>query len=103
MATKKLRSIKGRVARITRLDSCGAPVFGECSTIVTKGFITVTIAEEKEAGDEYKQKNAWGELWINDKDPDLTKWGEHHHPVLRGGPGRARHHRWRDPRRGRGG
>lgn len=74
MATKKLRSIKGRVARITRLDSCGAPVFGECSTIVTKGFITVTIAEEKEAGDEYKQKNAWGELWINDKDPDLTKW-----------------------------
>lgn len=74
MATKKLRSIKGRVARITRLDECGAPVFGDSSVITTEGFITVTIGEEKEAGDEYKQKNAWGTLTINEKDRAITKW-----------------------------
>lgn len=74
MPTKKLRSIKGRVARITRLDECGAPVFGACSVVTTEGFITVTISEENEAGEEYTQKNAWGEFCINEKDPDLTKW-----------------------------
>ena len=74
MATKKLRSIKGRRARITRLDECGAPVYGECSYAVTGGFISVTYSREEEAGDEYLQKNAWGEFCINEKDPDLTKW-----------------------------
>lgn len=74
MATKRIKSIKGRVARITRLDACGAPVFAEGSVIVTEGFIKVTIGEEKEAGDEYKQKNAWGTLVINEKDPPITRW-----------------------------
>lgn len=74
MATKKLRSIKGRVARITRLDQCGAPVFGTCGFVVTEGFISVTYSREEEAGDEYLQKNAWGTFCINEKDPDLTKW-----------------------------
>jgi len=74
VATKKFRSIKGRRARITRLDECGAPVFGDCSVVVTEGFIKVSIGQEEEAGDEYKQKNAWGTLVINEKDPSITKW-----------------------------
>lgn len=74
MATKKLRSIKGRVARITRLDQCGAPVYGTCGYLVTEGFISVAFSREEEAGDEYTQKNAWGAFCINEKDPDLTKW-----------------------------
>lgn len=74
MATKKLKSIKGRVVRITRLDECGVPVYGSCGSVVSEGFITVTWAPEKESGAEYTQKNAWGELCINDKDADITKW-----------------------------
>lgn len=74
MATKKLRSIKGRAMRITRLDECGNPVLGPCSVVVTQGFISVTLSAEIEAGDEYTQKNAWGEFCISEKDPDLTKW-----------------------------
>jgi hypothetical protein len=74
VATKKLRSIKGRRVRITRLDSCGIPVYSTCSQVVSEGFITVTIGREEEAGAEYVQKNAWGDFCINEKDPDILKW-----------------------------
>lgn len=74
MATKKLRSIKGRIVRLTRMDQCGLPVFGSAASIVSKGFVQVTIGREEEAGEEYTQKNAWGELWVSEKDPDIMKW-----------------------------
>lgn len=74
MATKKMRSIKGRAARFTRLDICGAPVHAARSYVVTQGFITVTISENVEAGGEITQKNAWGEFCIDEKDPDILKW-----------------------------
>lgn len=74
MANKTIKSIKGRAARITRLDECGLPVYGPCSSLVTHGFISVTISHEYQAGDDYTQKNAWGELCVNEKDPDRIKW-----------------------------
>lgn len=74
MATKVLKSIKGRALRITRLDECGAPVPGPCSTIVSHSFVSVTLSAEVESGEEQSQKNAWGEYCVNDKDPDITKW-----------------------------
>lgn len=74
MTTKTFKSIKGRVARITRLDDCGTPVVGAASSIVTSGFITVTVGQEMESGEEYTQKNAWGELVINEKEQDYIKW-----------------------------
>lgn len=74
MATQILKSIKGRRIRLTRLDACGVPVVGACSSIVTQGFVSVTITGEYEAGDQYLQKNAWGDLEINEVDPDTLKW-----------------------------
>lgn len=74
MATKKMKSYKGRRLRVTRTDECGAPAYGVAGQIVTEGFITVTISREEESGDETTQKNAWGELCISEKDPDVMKW-----------------------------
>lgn len=74
MTTKVLKSIKGRVVRITRLDTCGAPVFGEGNVVVTSGFITLTVGQEIVTGAEYEQANAWGEPCVQDKDPDYAKW-----------------------------
>lgn len=74
MATKKLKSLKGRALRITRVDECGAPVIGACSSIVTYGFISVEFAPEVEDGEEYTQKNAWGDYCVNEKDRPRTKW-----------------------------
>jgi hypothetical protein len=74
MATRKIKSVKGRVMRLTRLDECGNPYAGECATIVTDGFISVTLSDEVEAGEEYTQKNAWGDFCIAEKDADRRKW-----------------------------
>lgn len=74
MATKKLTSLKGRVIRLTRLDDCGVPVVGACSTIVSAGFISVEFTPNIESGEEYTQKNAWGDFCIQEKDRDRWKW-----------------------------
>jgi hypothetical protein len=74
MATKVLKSIKGKVVRITRLNECGNVVIGSCSTIVSSCFVSVTLSPEIEAGDEYLLKSAWGDLCVNEKDPDKIKW-----------------------------
>lgn len=73
MATKILKSIKGKTVRITRLDECGVIVEGSCTTLVSDCFISVTLTGEFESGTEFVQKNAWGDLCINDKDPDVLK------------------------------
>lgn len=74
MATKILKSIKGKVVRLTRLDSCGNVVVGTCSTLVSECFVSVTLSPEIEAGEDYLQKSAWGDLCISDRDPDQIRW-----------------------------
>jgi hypothetical protein len=73
MATQILKSIKGKVVRLTRLDECGDVVEGSCTTVVSDCFVSVTMTGEIEEGDEYLQKNAWGDFCINDKDVDRIK------------------------------
>jgi hypothetical protein len=75
MATKKLRSVKGRRIRLTALDECGAPdLTNPCGSIVTSGFVSVSWSDELETGEEYTQKNAWGDFCIAEKDADRVKW-----------------------------
>lgn len=74
MAQKVLKSVKGRRIRVTRLDECGLPVEGSCTTLVTDGFIQVVLSAEVEAGEEMTQKNAWGDFCISEKDSDRFKW-----------------------------
>ena len=73
MTTQVLKSIKGKVVRLTRLDACGDVVESSCTTLVTECFVSVTMSAEVEEGDEYLQKNAWGDFCINDKDVDRIK------------------------------
>lgn len=74
MATKILKSIKGKRVRITRLDECGDVVVGSCTTVVSDCFVSVTLTPEIEAGEEYLVKSAWGDLCISDRDSDRIKW-----------------------------
>lgn len=74
MTTKILKSVRGRRARFTRLDSAGVPVVGPCSRVVTDGFVSVVLSAEIEAGEEITLKNAWGEFCISEKSGDLIKW-----------------------------
>ena len=74
MATKILKSVKGKVVRLTRLDACGNIVVGSCSTVVSECFVSVTLSPEIEAGEDFLQKSAWGDLCINDRDADRIRW-----------------------------
>jgi len=69
----KYGSIKGLVARATRLDDVGKWVSGASGSAVSKGWIKIDFSGQSEAGTEYVQKNAAGELCINDKDADAFK------------------------------
>lgn len=66
-------SIKARVARFTKIDAAGLPVYGACGSLVMEGFTKVDWSHEYEDGEEFIQKNAWGTLCVNDRDPDVFK------------------------------
>lgn len=44
--------LQGTVIRATKLDTCGAPVEGPCSTITSKGFISFAIEVDEASGNE---------------------------------------------------
>ena len=66
-------AIKATHIRLVRLDSCGAPVAGPSSVVVSKGFVSVTATAEIEEGEEFLVKNASGDPCINEKDCDFLK------------------------------
>lgn len=73
MATKCLKFVRGRVARFTRLDGCGRPVYGEDSTVTTEGFISVGFTANIETGDEINVTNAAGKTCVRETPaPQLT-------------------------------
>lgn len=67
--------VRGKRLRVTRLDECGNPPGDETpnSFVVTKGFISVGLSGESEAGTDITQMNADGDLCVNDRSKDQFK------------------------------
>lgn len=74
MTTQCFTPVRGRRMRATRLDSCGRPVYGLCSQVVSKGFVSVKFSAETEDGEEVTVKNASGELCASDVSCSQIKW-----------------------------
>jgi hypothetical protein len=74
MPTQCLKPVRGKVARITKLDSCGVPVTGAKSQVVTEGFISVEGQIQIEDPQEYKLKNANDKFLYNSRGKPLIKW-----------------------------
>ena len=74
MATICFPTVRGRVARFTRVDGCGRPLPGSCSTIVTEDIVSIKASAEVEEGEEISVKNMAGKLCISDKACDSIKW-----------------------------
>lgn len=68
--------IQGTRLRATLVDACGAPIGGASSTVVSKGFVKVSMTDNVEAPEEFKQKNAGGEYEINQRAKPLLNWLE---------------------------
>lgn len=76
MSTESVAPVKARVARLTRLNSCGLPTVGASSVLVTAGFIRVQAAPNYDDGERQQQRNAWGDYCLNDQDdPQLLDVG----------------------------
>lgn len=67
-------SVRGKVARSTKNNECGAPVAGAKNTLVTNGFTTIEFAPEFEDGEEMSLKRADGRFAYLFKDDDQLKW-----------------------------
>lgn len=72
MPTVCYAPIGGKVVRVTEVDECGAPVVGGLY-VVSSGFVQVSLSAEVETGTEYLQKNANGDLCVNERAPDSLK------------------------------
>lgn len=67
--------LQGRRMRVTRLDSCGRPVYGAESQVVTKGFIQIEVSPETEEAEDTTVTNAGGEVCVSDPGGcDQIKW-----------------------------
>lgn len=64
MSTKCISLVRGRVARFTRVDSCGRPIYGENSVVTTKGFVSIAYTANTDEGEEINVPNAAGETCI---------------------------------------
>lgn len=67
---------RGARMRLTRLDACGNPVVGACSTVVTSGFVSVGVTPVYRDPDEIEVVNANAELCITDRTCPQFKWDE---------------------------
>lgn len=66
MRSKPFSLVKGRRLRVTRVDDCGRVVYGESSTGVSKGFISVGLTANVVETDEISVTNAAGERCIHE-------------------------------------
>lgn len=70
MPTNCWPSIRGLAMRVTKVDACGNPVAGPKSSLISDGFISISLSPQYEDGEETRTKNAAGLICINDKADD---------------------------------
>lgn len=58
--------VRGRRMRVTRTNQCGAPVYGDCAQVVSKGFTSVEFSPQTDEGEEIAVRNASGELCLSE-------------------------------------
>lgn len=61
---RKLTLVRGRVARVTRLDGCARPVIGEYNQAVTEGVITATFTANQNETEEISVVNMNGKRCV---------------------------------------
>lgn len=74
MATECPSLVRGNVLRVTRLNGCGQPVYGEGNQVVSDGFVTISMSPEVEEGEEVNVVKANGKTCVSDKPCDQLKW-----------------------------
>lgn len=66
MPTECWAPIRGDAIRVTRLNSCGVPIIGPKSQVVSDGFVSVGLSFQYEDGEQTRKKAASGDIWASD-------------------------------------
>jgi hypothetical protein len=64
MVTRCASYVRGRMMRATLLDDCGNPVYGDESSVTSKGFVSVAYTANIDDGTEINLPNAGGERCV---------------------------------------
>lgn len=62
--SRTLTPIRGRRYRVTRLDACGLPVYGDDAQAVTKGVVTAAFTANTTETEEIRVENSGGETCV---------------------------------------
>jgi len=73
MVTHCFTPVLGKRLRVTEEDGCGVVTPASSLQVTTDGFITITLSSEVEEGTEIIQRNAAGQLCVNEKMADSFK------------------------------
>jgi len=65
MSSETFPIINGRVMRVTRLDNCGVPAYGDYVTVTSEGFVSVAVTANYDDGEAIQVKNANGRFCVN--------------------------------------
>jgi hypothetical protein len=58
--------VRGRAMRVTKLDGCGRPIYGDESTAVSDGFVSVSFTANSDDGEEINVTNAAGKTCVRE-------------------------------------
>jgi hypothetical protein len=65
---------RGKMLRLTKLDSCGAIVSGAGGTLTAKAFVSGTYTPNYQDPEDISQVDANGDLCIDDRSPVALRW-----------------------------
>src|SRR5262245_53303318 len=63
---KSFPLVRGRKMRVTAVDGCCAPLFGDDNMVVTEGFVSVALTATINTPDEITVTNANGKTCVRD-------------------------------------
>lgn len=74
MASTCFTPFKIPTVRVTRLNSCGQVVTGDCSQVVSNGIISIAMTKNYEDREEFFVKNGDGSFCVRATNPPQLKW-----------------------------
>jgi hypothetical protein len=58
--------VRGKAMRVTTVDGCGNPVYGDANSVVTEGFVSIALTANTDEGEEISVTNAAGNVCVRD-------------------------------------
>lgn len=68
------KPLQGDTLRVTRLDECGNPEYGDCAFATSDGYVSVTLTPNVEEGERFFQRTANGNTIINQRSKPTLNW-----------------------------